>query len=74
VNEKSLVILYEWWIDDDDNIPCELECKEIENYEKVMESHINYPSIFYNSVLAYKQRLNKILFIYLGKIKRRSSH
>ena len=25
-----------------------LECKEVENYDKVIESHTNYPSIFYN--------------------------
>ena len=38
---KILVILYEWWNDDDDNniVSRELECKEVENYGKVMESH-----------------------------------
>ena len=61
-NKKNLVILYRWWNDNDDNdnIPYELECKEGENYDKVMESHANYPTIFYNLALAYKQRLKKI--------------
>ena len=67
---KILVILYEWWNDDDDdnnNIGSHaLECKELENYDKVMESHINYLTIFYNRALVYKQRLKKI---YLAKIK-----
>ena len=65
---KNLVILYEWWNDDDDddNIPYELECKEVENYDKVMESHTNYLTIFYNLALMYKQRLKKI---YLAKVK-----
>ena len=44
----------------------ELECKEVENYDKVMESHTNYLTIFYNRALVYKQRLKKI---YLAKIK-----
>jgi len=70
---KILVILYEWWNDDDDyNISShELEeCKEVENYGKVMESHPNYLTIFYNSALVYKQRLKKI---YVAKIKGHSS-
>ena len=68
---KNLVILYGWWNDDDDdddnnnNIPFELECKEVENYDKVMESHTNYLTIFYNLALVYKQRLE----IYLAKVK-----
>ena len=61
---KNLVILYEWWNDDD--IPCELECKEVENYDKVMESHTNYLTIFYNLALVHKQRLEKI---HLAKVK-----
>ena len=60
---KNLVILYEWWNDD---IPYELECKEVENYDKVMESHTNYLTIFYNLALVYKQRLKEI---YLAKVK-----
>ena len=65
---KNLVILYEWWNDDDDddNIPYELECKEVENYDKVMESHTKYLTIFYNLALVYKQRLKEI---YLAKVK-----
>ena len=67
---KILVILYEWWNDDDDddnNIGShELECKEVENYDKVMESHTNYLTIFYNLALVYKQWLKKI---YLAKVK-----
>jgi hypothetical protein len=63
------VILYERWHDDyDNNISShELEeCKEVENYDRGMKSHLNYPSIFYNRASVYKQRLNKI---YLAKIK-----
>ena len=63
------MILYERWHDDyDNNISShELEeCKEVENYDKVMESHTNYITIFYNRALVYKQRLKKI---YLAKIK-----
>jgi hypothetical protein len=65
---KILVILYEWWIDDDDNniVSRELECKEVENYDRVMESHPNYLTIFYNRAIVYKQRLKKI---YLAKVK-----
>ena len=64
---KILVILYDWWNDDDNNISShELECKEAENYDKVMESHTNYLTIFYNRALVYKQRLKKI---YLAKLK-----
>ena len=48
------------------NISYELECKEVENYDKVMESHPDYPTIFDNRALVYKQRLKKI---YLAKIK-----
>ena len=59
---KILVILYEWWNDDDDNniVSHELECKEVENYGKFMESYPNYLAIFYNRALVYKQRLKKI--------------
>ena len=62
------MILYERWHDDyDNNISShELECKEVENYGKVMESHTNYLTIFYNRALVYKERLKKI---YLAKIK-----
>ena len=63
------MILYERWHDDyDNNISShELEeCKEVENYDRGMKSHLNYPSIFYNRALVYKQRLKKI---YLAKIK-----
>ena len=63
---KFLVILYEWWNDDNNKSSHELECKEVENYDKVMESHTNYLTIFYNRALVYKQRLKKI---YLAKIK-----
>lgn len=48
----------EWWWN---RIPYELECKEVENYDKVMESHTNYLTIFYNLALGYKQRLKKII-------------
>ena len=65
---KILVILYEWWNYDDDNniVSRKLECKGVENYGKVMESHPNYLTIFYNSAIMNKQRLKKI---YLAKIK-----
>jgi hypothetical protein len=68
-NKNLVILLYEWWnIDEDNNnnIPYELECKEVENYDKVMESHTNYLTIYYNLALVYKQRLKKI---YLAKIK-----
>ncbi len=71
-NKKNLVILYDcWWniVDYDDiDILVELECKEIENYDKVMESHPNYLNISFHSILVYKQRLKKII-IYLAKVK-----
>jgi hypothetical protein len=57
---KNLVILYKWWNDNNNNIPYELECKEVENYDKIMESHTNYLTILYNLALVYKQRLKKI--------------
>ncbi len=63
-NKNIVILLYdEWWnIDDDNNnIPYELECKEVENYDKVMESYTNYLIILYNLALVYKQRLKKIL-------------
>ena len=63
---KILVSLYERWNVDDNNSSHDLECKEVENYDKVMEPHPNYLSIFYNRALVYKQRLKKI---YLTKIK-----
>ena len=66
---KNIVILLydEWWNDNNnDNIQYELECKEVENYDKVMESHTNYLTILYNLALVYKQRLKKI---YLAKVK-----
>ena len=43
-----------------------LNLKEVENYDRVMKSHPNYLTIFYNRALLYKQRLKKI---YLGKVK-----
>ena len=63
-----LVILYEWWNNDYDNnfSSHELECKEVENYEKVMDSHPHYLTLFHNRALVYKQSLKKI---YLAKIK-----
>jgi len=71
-NKKNLAILYDWWwniVDyDDGDIPDELECKEVENYDKVMKSYPNYLNIFYNLALVYKQRLKKII-IYLAKVK-----
>ena len=63
---KLLIIMRneeEWWWN---RIPYKLECKEVENYDKVMESHLNYLTLFYNRALVYKQRLKKI---YLTKIK-----
>ena len=63
------MILYERWHDDyDNNISShELEeCKEVENYDRVMKSHPNCLTILYNRVLVYKQRLKKI---YVAKIK-----
>jgi hypothetical protein len=62
----NLVILYKWWNDNNNNIQYELECKELENYDKVMESHTNYLTILYNLALVYKQRLKNI---YLAKVK-----
>ena len=46
----------EWWWN---RIPYELECKEVENYDKVMGT--NYLTIFYSLALGYKQRLKKII-------------
>ena len=65
---KNRVIIYEWWNDhDDDNTnPYDLECEEVENYDKVMELHPHYLNIFYNLALVYKQRLKEI---YLAKVK-----
>ena len=56
---KLLIIMRneeEWWWN---RIPYKLECKEVENYDKVMGT--NYLTIFYNLVLGYKQRLKKII-------------
>ena len=61
---KLLIIMRneeEWWWN---RIPYKLECKEVENYDKVMDT--NYLTIFNNLALGYKQRLKKI---YLTKIK-----
>jgi hypothetical protein len=44
---KILVILYEWWNDDDKNNSYELECKQVENYDKVMEPYTNHNGIIY---------------------------
>ena len=63
---KNLVILYKWWNDNNNNIPHELQCKEVENYDKVMESHTIYLTVFYNLALVYKQWLKKI---HLAKVK-----
>ena len=63
---KILVIVYEWWNVDDNNSSHGLECKEVENYDQVMESHTNHLTIFYNRALVYKQGLKKV---YLTKIK-----
>jgi hypothetical protein len=62
---KNISILYRWW-NDNNNIQYNLECKELENYDKIMESHTNYLTILYNLALVYKQRLKKI---YLAKVK-----
>ena len=62
---KNLAIFYKWW-NDSDNSPHESKCKEVENYGKVMDSHTNYLTIFYNLVLVYKQWLKNL---YLAKIK-----
>jgi hypothetical protein len=62
---KNISILYRWW-NDNNNIQYNLECKELENYDKIMESHTNYLTILYNLALVYKQRLKKI---YLVKVK-----
>ena len=73
-NKKYLAILYDWWwnivdYDDDGDIPDELEeCKEVENYNKVMKSYPNYLTMLYDLALVYKQRLRKIIF-YLAKVK-----
>ena len=68
---KNRVIIYEWWNDHDDdnnnNISYDLECEEVENYDKVMESYTNHLTILYNIALVYKQRLKKI---YVAKVKR----
>jgi hypothetical protein len=65
--KKNIGIIYEWGNNNNNNnYPYDLECKEIENYDKVMESHTNYLTILCNLALVYKQRLRKI---YLAKIK-----
>ena len=51
---------------DDSNDNTTSSEQEVENYDKVMESHTNRLTIFYNRALVYKQRLKKI---YLTKIK-----
>ena len=56
---KTLAILYNWWKYNNNNISHELECKEEENYDKVMESYTNYLTVFYNLALVYKQWLKK---------------
>ena len=49
----------EWILD---SIPHELQRKgDVESYEKAMELNPNYPKIWYNSMVRYKQRLNNIL-------------
>ena len=65
-SKNIVILLYDEWWNDNNNIPYELECKEVENYDKVMESHTNYLTILYNLALVYKQRLKKI---YLAKVK-----
>ena len=45
----------DWW----NSIPYKLECKEVENYDKVMGT--DYLTIFYNLALGCKQRLKKII-------------
>ena len=64
--KKNLVIIDEWWNNSNNNPYDLVECKEVENYDKVMESHTNHLIILYNLALVYKQRLRKI---YLAKIK-----
>ena len=68
---KILTIVYELYNnnkEEDDNSSHELEeCKEVENYGKVMKSHPNYLTILYNLTLVYIHMLKKI---YLAKIKR----
>jgi len=57
---KTLAILSNWWkYNNNNNISRELECKEEENYDKVMESYTNYLTVFYNLALVYKQWLKK---------------
>jgi hypothetical protein len=58
---KTLAILSNWWKynNNNNNISRELECKEEENYDKVMESYTNYLTVFYNLALVYKQWLKK---------------
>ena len=68
---KILTILYERWNnnnkEEDDNSSHELEeCKEVENYDKVMKSHPNYLTILYNRAFVYIHTLKKI---YLANIK-----
>ncbi|HSF49898.1 MAG TPA: hypothetical protein VLA74_03980 [Nitrososphaeraceae archaeon] len=66
-NKNLVILLYdEWWNDNNNNnIPYKLECKEVENYDKVMESYTNYLIILYNLALVYKQRLKKIFYLSL---------
>jgi hypothetical protein len=47
--------------DDDyiDFISDDLDCKGIENYNMVMDSHVNYLTIFNNQASAYKYILKK---------------
>ena len=48
------------------SIPYELQWKgEIECYEKVMEPRPNYPKIWYNRVLEYKQKTKE--YFHLSK-------
>ena len=55
---KLLIIMHneeEWWWN---RIPYKLECKEVENYDKVMG--IDYLTILYSLALGYKQRLRRL--------------
>ena len=59
---KFLVILYEWWNDDNNKSSHELECKEVENHDKVMESHTSYLRLGHNSIKKFYDANNSRMF------------
>jgi hypothetical protein len=49
------------------DISDDLECKKIENYDRFMDSHIDYLAIFNSHVLMFRQILKKIFSLNKNK-------